>query len=159
MFPAFQTSFETVYNFTCMVWGVFMRENSLRRLDRILNMWAVNLRLRDIAKSENVSLTTILGYLKYARETGDHRAHVRRVKPADQPMRFLDACMLSGSDGVTQEALKQLLWPHGYVPVSWRSILSLCAQKNRKLGHVITTSKQRYIYVGEAELPPAVDVD
>ena len=159
MSAAFQKPLATVYNFTCKVWGIGMREDSLRRLDRILNMWAVNLRLRDIAKSEGVSLTTILGYLKYARGTGDHRAHVRRVKPAEQPVRFLDACMLSGADGVTQEDLKQLLWPHGYVPVSWRSILSLCAQKNRKLGHVITTSKRRYVYVGESELPAKVDVD
>jgi len=134
-----------------------MREESLKRLNRILDRWAVNVRLRDIADGEGVSLTTILSYLKYARETGDHRAHVRRVRPAEQPIRFLDACMLSGKEGVSYDDLKELLWPHGYLPVSWRSIMSLCAQKNRKQGHAIIASKKRYYYVGEDE--PAAKVD
>jgi hypothetical protein len=131
-----------------------MRVESLKRLNRILDRWAVNDRLLDIALSEGVSATTILSYLKYARETGDHRAHVRRVKSTDQPVRFLDACMLAGEEGVSCDELRQWLWPHGYCPVSWRSIISLCAQKNRKLGHVIISSKQRYTYV-----KPSVEVE
>ena len=137
-----------------------IRRESLERLERILRMWAMDRRVRDICESEGVSLTTVFSYLKYARETGDHRAHVRGLRPAQKPIWFLDGCVLAGEGGADFALLKQLLWPHGFVPASWRSIFSILARRCRNDGHVITCRKGAYFYGGLAvvsEVSPSVE--
>jgi len=105
-------------------------------------------------------MATVFAYLKYARGTGDHRAHVRAVRSSQKPVWFLDGCVLAGEGGADFALLKQLLWPHGYVPASWRTIFSILARRCRNDGHLIDCRKGAYFYVGlnvVTEVSPAVE--
>ena len=115
-----------------------MRDDVFRRMDRVLARYSAGVLLADICVAEEVSFSTVLQYLKYARNAGDLRAAGRRVVPSEQRRMFLDALVAANGCVVLMGDLRDLIWgDERRRPSGWRNVLRVCASRLRGEGHPV----------------------
>jgi len=103
-------------------------------LDRVCQMYAGKVRLREISVRAGISLAQVCRYLVKARELGDVRATLRR--PADSRSRgqLLREMFEASDDGfVAVDDAVEMFWPRGVErPSTWRVLVRLGVTHCRK---------------------------